>query len=93
MDATWIRRAALAVVILALFGAWIWSGVAELTQVECEVCMVFEGRRNCSAGLGVDEREATQIAQSTACAPLAGGVTETFACSRTRPASVNCRAR
>jgi hypothetical protein len=88
-----MRNAAITVGLLFLFGAWIWSGVEELTQVECEVCMEFEGRRACSGGLGVDETEATQIARSTACAPLAGGVTETFACNRARPASVSCETR
>jgi hypothetical protein len=93
MDAKAIRRYAVTIAIIVLFGAWVWSGMQEMTQVECEVCVEFRGRRACRAGLGENEKAARRAAQSTACAPLTSGVTEGFACDRAAPASVSCRKR
>jgi hypothetical protein len=93
MDAKGIRRYAVTIAIIVLFGAWVWSGMQQMTQFECEVCVEFQGRRACRAGLGEDEEAAMRAAQSTACAPLTSGVTEAFGCDRTPPASVSCRQR
>ena len=90
MDATWLRRTAATVVLLLLFGAWVWSGVDDLEQVECELCIEFEGRRACSTGLGRDRQDAVRVAQSTACATIPGGVTSAFACDRALPVSLEC---
>ena len=89
------RRAGLIVTIagIALFGLWLWSGVESLTRVECEACLSFEGRSLCRTGLGANDQDATAVALQSACALLASGVTESFACGRVAPDSVRCRER
>ncbi len=88
------KTGAIATIVgIALFGAWVWSGVASHTQVECEVCVRFEGRSGCGKARGATRDEARIAAQRNACAPLAGGVTGAFACPRVTPSSLACRNR
>lgn len=61
-----------------------------LRQVECEVCMEFEGRRKCLLVKGESEENAVQTAKDNACSFITEGRAEGFRCSATPPASVNC---
>jgi len=74
-----------------LFAWWVWSGIQDLQQVECDACFEFQGRRECRTALGAGEKEATRAARDGACAVLARGVTESFACGGIRPATLTCR--
>ncbi len=58
------------------------------SQNRVEVCMVFEGRENCSTSLGQTKELALRSATDTACAMIASGMTQTIACSNTPPKSV-----
>jgi len=59
-------------------------------QVECEVCLDFEGRSACRTSMAADRESALRGAVSNACAVLSGGVTQGLACDRTPPRSVQC---
>ena len=61
-----------------------------LRQVECEVCMEFEGRRKCLLVKGESEENAVQTATDNACSFITNGRAEGFRCSSTPPASVKC---
>ena len=61
-----------------------------LRQVECEVCMEFEGRKKCLLVKGENEETAMQTAKDNACSFITNGRAEGFRCSATPPASVNC---
>ena len=61
-----------------------------LRQVECEVCMEFEGRRKCLLVKGESEENAMQTAKENACSFITEGRAEGFRCSATPPASVKC---
>lgn len=78
---------------VGVFAAWLWSGVGAQTRYECETCIAFEGRSLCRKALGPDEEKATAEARRNACALLASGVTQSFACDRVPPTSVTCAAR
>ena len=60
------------------------------TAVACEVCIEFGGRTECRRSSAATREDALQMAQSTACAALAGGVTQGMACQRAQPRSSRC---
>jgi hypothetical protein len=62
---------------------------APSARVYYEVCVSFNGRRNCRLESAVTQREAVRRALSNSCALLASGVTETTRCENTKPDSVS----
>jgi hypothetical protein len=54
----------------------------------CQVCMVFEGRRDCRTASADTREEALRTAIVNACAQLASGVTQSGQCENTPPESV-----
>ena len=54
----------------------------------CEVCMVFNGRRDCRTASADTREGALRTAVTNACAQLASGVTESDQCENTPPESV-----
>ena len=69
------------------------EGLRQMMAVECEVCVNYQGRTNCATAAGADEMEAARSAQSTACAPIAGGMSDSIACDRATPEKRVCRVR
>jgi len=59
-------------------------------KVSCEVCVTFNGGDRCAKASGPTQDAATETAQTAACGPLASGMDQTIACSRTRPRSAQC---
>ena len=53
-----------------------------------EVCMEFNGGRDCRTAQAANKEEALRTAVTNACAQLAGGVIQSSQCERTPPASV-----
>ena len=78
--------------ILAAMGVVIYTSL-ESMEVSCEVCMEFGGRTECATVVGRSREEILATATSTACATLAGGMTESIRCGNTPPKSINCRDR
>ena len=68
-----------------------WSTMAS-QQVECDVCVEFNGRRNCATASAANEAQAAQSAQSTACGTVSSGMAEAVLCGDATPASRRCRA-
>lgn len=60
-------------------------------RVRVEVCMAFNGRRDCRAAQAKNRQEALRTAVTNACAQLAGGVTESMQCENTPPESITWR--
>jgi len=75
-------------IVLVAVLAWLTMGVQ---KVECEVCIEFEGRRNCATAAAATREEAVRSGRSTACGLIASGVRDGFACDATPPASTDCR--
>lgn len=84
-----MRVAAGIAIAVIFFGALVWATLQQ-TAVSCEVCVAFSGRSACRTSSGADRDQAQQMAHSTACAALSGGVTEGMRCQRTLPSSVSC---
>ncbi len=84
-------RAVATVLALALFAGWIYYGLRQQAQVECEVCFTFKGRTECRVAQGDSRESAIASANMGACAVLGSGVTDAMLCGSTRPTSAQCR--
>lgn len=87
------RRSWIVVSVIAVFlGYLLWSTLAA-QRVECDVCVEYEGRRNCASASADSEEEAARTAQSTACGPVAQGMNASIACGSRPPVTRQCRTR
>jgi len=75
---------------IGLFGLILYQTLG-MRQVECEVCMEFDGRTKCLTVRGQDEAQATQTAKDNACSYVTVGRAEAFRCAAIPPATTRCR--
>jgi hypothetical protein len=83
-------RTAVGIALALCFVAALVLATLRETAVACEVCVDFGGRTECRRSSAANREQALQMAQSTACAALAAGVTQGMACQRTQPRSSQC---
>ena len=77
------------VFVLIVLGVIVYSTVSlTRNRVRVEVCMEFNGRRDCRTASGEDRNTAMRAAVSSACGMIASGVGDTTACERSNPVSV-----
>jgi hypothetical protein len=81
----WVGIALAVVFVVALVLATLRE-----SQVSCEVCVVFGGQEACRTAVAADRDQALAMAQNTACAVLARGVTPGMQCNRTQPHRAVC---
>ena len=81
----------LAVLFAALVVGFIVYSTFHQERVTCQVCMSFNGHRDCRTASAANRQEAQRTAVSNACAQLSSGVTETGQCENTPPESVDWR--
>jgi hypothetical protein len=87
------RSRLITVLIIAGFvGFLVWSTI-KAQEVECKVCITFNGRENCAVASGSTESEAAETALNTACGPLTGGMNDAIACGRIEPQARQCRTK
>ncbi|MGH7897850.1 MAG: hypothetical protein ACREQQ_07850 [Candidatus Binatia bacterium] len=63
----------------------------QVSAVECEVCMAFEGREMCRTVSAADREQALRSAIDNACAFLTSGMTSTLQCTGREPRRAECR--
>ena len=87
-----ISKPAMAGIVFSvlLFGVILYQTVA-IRQVECNVCVDFEGRTKCLRVRGEDEAQAIQTGKDNACSFVTVGRAEAFRCAGEPPASTECR--
>jgi hypothetical protein len=78
--------------VIGFFGFLLYSTLSA-QKVTCEVCVEFNGGRNCATASHESEEEAQHSAQTTACGPLANGMDDTIACGRRPPVTSQCRTK
>ncbi len=84
------RNTIITLLLLAGLVAVFWNKTMSAQQVTCEVCVVFNGKRQCSKASGVSVKEAARTAHSTACGPVAIGMNEKIACDGRPPDLQRC---
>ena len=57
-------------------------------QHRVEVCVEFQGQKNCRIASGPTKEAAQRTATDNACATITNGMTESMACSHNPPASI-----
>ncbi|WP_031497733.1 hypothetical protein [Bryobacter aggregatus] len=72
---------------IAFLGALIYNTMS-YSQYRVEVCMEYQGRKNCRTALGASEELAVRAATDNACAMIASGMTDSMACTGSQPVSV-----
>lgn len=86
-----MNRLAVALIAVALgiaFAAVLTWQMLSHRKHRVEVCMTYQGARNCAVATAASREEAIRTATSTACTLISGGVTGTMACERSEPASI-----
>ncbi len=78
--------------VLAVLAVLIYSTM-HVAQYRVEVCVDFQGRRECRTASADSQDHALRSAQSNACALISSGVTETMQCERANPTSVKWLAK
>jgi hypothetical protein len=78
--------------ILVPVAAFVIYSSFQVSVVECEVCMRFDGRESCRTASAAGREEALRAAVDNACALLTSGMTETIRCQRGEPTRAECRA-
>ncbi len=84
------RLLALIAAIVLLLGGLIY-GTLSSVQAECDLCVEFNGQRQCRTGSGTDEAAAKSAAQRAACAVMASGMAASIQCQNQIPTNVQCR--
>jgi hypothetical protein len=83
-----VKRALLIITILLV----VIGGLTYLTLSQAshrvEVCLEFQGKQNCASAAGSSQQQAIRTATDLACATISSGVTDTMACSNTKPTSI-----
>jgi len=73
-----------------LFGVIVYQTFS-IRQVECDVCVEFEGRTKCLTVRGEDEAQVIQTGKDNACSFVTVGRAEAFRCAGMLPSSTQCR--
>lgn len=76
-------------VVIAFVALLAWSTL-ETQQTTCNVCVEFNGMRNCAAASGPGPAEAIETARNTACGPVTSGMNDAIACGNKPPVSQSC---
>jgi len=74
---------------VAFFSVLVMALMKE-AQVECEVCVEFNGASACRTSIASSRERAIRGATSAACVVLSAGVTAGIQCDNTPPASLHC---
>ncbi len=84
------RNVIITLLLLAGMGALFWTKTMSAQLATCEVCVVFNGQRQCSKASGPNEKDAARSAHSTACGPISNGMNEKIACDSRPPEVLRC---
>ncbi len=78
--------------VVAFFGLLLYNTLSA-QKATCEVCVEFNGGRNCATASHESASDAARSAQATACGPLANGMNDQIACGNRPPTTSVCRTR
>jgi len=78
------------IAIITLGIALLTYSMMGLGDVSCKLCVEFKGQKTCPQAYGPTEADAKEEAIRTACAQMAGGVTEVLACHRSPVSEIEC---
>ena len=68
----------------------LWSTLSS-QKAECTVTMTFQGHQATATASAATNADAIQQAKSTACGPIASGMTDRIVCDNQLPVTQRCR--
>ncbi|MEX2529017.1 MAG: hypothetical protein WEA09_15405 [Gemmatimonadota bacterium] len=80
----------LTVLGMVAFMTLVVRSTLQSAEVECQVCLQFQGELVCRNGAGATEEEALQAAQESACGGNVSGMAELIACRGAPPVRAQC---
>ncbi len=83
------RNILLAIAGIAVFVGLLFYMTIGQQRARVEVCMSYQGRQNCAKASAETKEQALRTATTNACALIASGVTDSLACERGTPLSIN----
>ena len=87
------RGKIITIIAIVAFAALLLYNTLSAQKYTCEVCVEFNGQRNCASASHESESEASRSAQMTACGPLTNGMDDQIACGRRPPITSQCRTK
>lgn len=84
------RNTIITILLVTGLAVIFWNKTMNAQLATCEVCVEFNGQRQCSKASGPNQKEAARTAHSTACGPVANGMNEKIACDSRQPALLRC---
>ena len=84
------RNTIITILLVAGLAVIFWNKTMNAQLATCEVCVEFNGQRQCSKASGPNQKEAARTAHSTACGPVANGMNDKIACDSRQPALLRC---
>ena len=75
-----------ALIVIAILVALVYMSMNQ-SQYKVKVCITFDARQNCGTAAAATREQALVAATRMACATISSGVTDSIACSRTKPDS------
>ncbi len=84
------RNTIITMLLVAGLAALFWQKTMSAQLATCEVCVVFNGVKQCSKASGASANEAARAAHSTACGPISNGMNEKIACDSRPPELQRC---
>jgi len=84
------RNTLITILFVGVLAAIFWKKTMSAQLATCEVCVEFNGQRQCSKASGPDQKEAARTAHTTACGPISNGMNEKIACDSRPPAEMRC---
>jgi hypothetical protein len=85
------RGSLITLVVVLLAAGLIALSMRGVQQVQCKVCITFNGEEACREGVGRTQEDAQRTAAEACCAVLpASGMSERIKCSDSEPTSLEC---
>lgn len=89
-----MKRGTIITILLAVgFAGILLYSTLSAQQVECSVCVTFNGETNCATASAETDVAAMEQAVNTACGTISSGMAESIQCSNTPPVRPQCRNR
>ena len=85
------RTAILTALVILGVAALMWFGMQGTSDVQCRVCLTWNGAQRCQESAGASEAEAIDRARTAICQILSTGRSDNIKCGRQEPDSVECR--
>jgi hypothetical protein len=85
------RGSILTLAVIVLVAGLIALSMRGVQQIECEVCITFNGEKACAKGAGRTQEDAQRTAAEACCAVLpTSGMAERIKCADSEPTSLSC---